>query len=124
MRGSGGRDRALQAEEGHTSQQHSEASAWPSHPRPAGGSPLFHGVLPAKARATGQEGSPEGGVQFSDTAATCQQLSTNSGPRWKMDPLAFSCSLPSREADKETDWGGQGFSQGGLPRGVGAWAGS
>ena len=83
MRGSGGCDRAFQAEEGPTSLQRSEPRVRSSHPKPAGGSPLFHKVLPAEAGSAGQEGNPAGGVQFSDIVATCQQSSTSSGPHWK-----------------------------------------
>lgn len=55
----------------------------PAHPKPALGSPLFLEVLPAKARATGQEGSPEGGAWCSDMTSLYKQLGTNSGPHQK-----------------------------------------
>lgn len=107
MRGSGGRGGALRAEEGQTGQQHSEPSAQAFTPETSSGSPPpFQEVLPAKARATGQEVSPKGGARLSDTAVTCQQLSTGSGSCWKYreeDSLAFSCSQSGRKADTETD---------------------
>lgn len=53
-----------------------------------------------------------------------QLRATLERPRGKIDSLAFGCSLPSREADEDTDWGGQRFSLGRLPRGGDAWAGS
>lgn len=125
MRGSGGCDRGFQAEEGPTSLQCPEPRARPSHPKPAGGSPLFHEVLPAEARATGQEGNPAAGVQFSDIVATCQQSSTSSGPHWKYREDKTSLSaLTAQQTDTETDWERQGFSQGRLPGGGGPWAGS
>lgn len=121
MRGSGGRGRALQAEEGHTSQQHSQ----PSVPGPAWGSLLFREVLPARAGTTGQEGSPEGGAQFSDIAAVCQQLRTNSGhvgnTERKTDSLAFSCSQPSREVVKQTGVGIGSVKEGFLEAGCQDW---
>lgn len=118
MRGRGGCDRAFQAEEGPTSLQCSEPRARPSHPKPAGGSPLFHEVLPAEAGAAGQEGNPEGGVQFSDIVATCQQSSTNSGP------LAFSSHHPAeRQIQKQIGLGRGSVREGFLEVGA-PWAGS
>lgn len=95
-----------------------EPRARPSHPKPAGGSPLFHEVLPAEARAAGQEGSPEGGAQFSDTVATCQQSSSNSGP------LTFSSHRPAEtEIQKQTGLGRGSVREGFLEVGA-PWAGS
>lgn len=36
---------------------------------------------------------------------------------WKRGALGFRCSESSREADTDTDWAGQGLSQGRLPGG-------
>lgn len=82
-----------------------------AHPKPALGSPLFLEVLPAKARATGQEGSPEGGGWRSVMTSRYKQLGTNSGHTrnadGKVDCFAFHCSCAAgRQTKKSLGWAG------------------
>ena len=133
MRGSGGRGRALRAEERQTGQQHSEPSAQAFTPQTSSGEPPppFQEVLPAKARAAGQEASPKGGARLSDTAV-CQQLSTGSGPCWKCgeeDRLPRFQLLTVQQEGRYRNrlgWDGVGVgasSQGRLPGDADACAG-
>lgn len=104
MRGSGGRGRALQAEEGHTSQQHSQ----PSAPGPAWGSLLFREVLPARAGTTGQRGPLKVGL----SSVTLQPCANSCAPtqamletvKGRQTPLLSAAHSPGGRLLNRLEW--------------------
>lgn len=120
MRGSGGRDRALRAEEGQTSPQ-----PRPSHPARGEPPSIPRGAF-CKSQGHRTGGVPKGGARLRDPAVMCQQrLSTGSGPRWKEGPLGGRQTLllpaahnpAGRQTQKHTRVGSGGGPRGASSRG-------